>query len=155
MYVYLVQHGEAVPKREDPDRPLTQRGKVAVERVANWAAKVGLEVDQVRHSGKLRARQTAAILADRLGPQEGIAAYPGLGPKDDVRPIADSLADCPCSVLLVGHLPFLSRLTALLLTGDPDLPIVRFQNAGIVGLTREDDRWTLVCVVPPELLEEG
>jgi phosphohistidine phosphatase len=151
-FVYLVQHGEAQPKTKDPERPLTEAGRKTVEHVAAWAARVGLKVDQVRHSGKLRARQTAAILAEKLQPREGIAQYPGLGPNDDVQPVADALHECPCSVMLVGHLPFLSRLSGTLLAGDPEQELVRFCQGGVVGLVREADRWTVACVVPPELV---
>ncbi len=34
MELYLVQHGEAKSKAEDPQRPLTQRGREDVARVA-------------------------------------------------------------------------------------------------------------------------
>ncbi|MCK4450112.1 MAG: hypothetical protein KAX26_05930 [Anaerolineae bacterium] len=39
--------------------------------------------------------------------------------------------------VLVGHLPFLDRLASLLVTGDADHSIVRFQMGGIVCLVRE------------------
>lgn len=153
--LYLVQHGEAVPKSEDAERPLSALGWASAERVAAWMAAAGLGVDQVRHSGKLRARQTATIFSQRLQPRQGIASYPGLGPHDDVQPVADALEKCPCSVMLVGHLPFLGRLAGLLLVGDPERPLIQFPNAGLVGLAREEDRWTLTCAVPPELLPKA
>ena len=59
--LYLVQHGEAVAESVDPNRPLSGPGRVTVEQVAAWAAWQGVKVDQIRHSGKLRAEQTAAI----------------------------------------------------------------------------------------------
>ena len=150
--LYLVQHGEAEPKSADPRRPLTSSGKETAERVAAWVARAGVQVDQIRHSGKLRAEQTAEVLAGNLQPGRGTVLVPGMGPNDDVQPVADDLADCPHSVMLVGHLPFLSRLAALLLTGNADRPLLRFRNAGLVGLVREEDRWTVACVVPPELV---
>jgi len=153
-FVYLVQHGEAKPKQEDPERPLTEAGKETVEQVAAWAARMGLQVDQVRHSGKLRAQQTAAILAQQLQPREGIATYPGLAPNDDVRPVAEALATCPCSLMLVGHLPFLSRLAGALLLGDPRQEPIRFQQGGLVGLVTEGEGWKVACVVPPELTQQ-
>ena len=39
------------------------------------------------------------------------------------------------SIMLVGNLPHLSRLVSLLLTGNPEIEVVRFRNAGIVCLT--------------------
>lgn len=152
-FVYLVQHGEAKPKEEDPERPLTRAGKETVQQVAAWAARMGLRVDQVRHSGKLRARQTAAIFAEKLQPREGIASYPGLAPNDDVRPVVEELATCPCSVMLVGHLPFLSRMAGALLVGDPQREPIRFRQGGLVGLVTEGEAWKVACVVPPELTQ--
>src|SRR5512142_725316 len=53
--LFLVQHGEAKSEAEDPERSLTDRGAEAVRRMAAWAARVGVKVDQIRHSGKRRA----------------------------------------------------------------------------------------------------
>ena len=151
-WVYLVQHGEAQPKSQDPDRPLTPAGREAVERVAAWAARAGLKVEQIRHSGKLRAEQTAAIFAQQLQPGQGTTASSSLGPNGDVGPVAAELADCPYSVMIVGHLPFLGRLAGLMLAGEPQRHLVRFRNGGLVGLVREEEKWTVACLVPPELV---
>ena len=66
MKLYLVQHGEACAKDVDPDRPLTDAGKADVERLAAFLGQVGIRVDRVIHSGKLRAVQTAERLAGVL-----------------------------------------------------------------------------------------
>jgi phosphohistidine phosphatase len=153
MNLYLVQHGEAKTEEEDPERALNQRGAEAVERIAAWAAKVGIQVDQIRHSGKRRAQQTAEILADRIAPNQGVVPVSGLKPKDDVNAWAENLAKESESVMLVGHLPFLSRLTSLLLVGDLTKEIVRFRNGGIVCLIREEDRWLLGWAMTPDLVE--
>ena len=63
MRLYLVQHGEAKSKTEDPQRPLTERGREDVARVAAFAASAGLQVGQIRHSGKRRAEETALYCA--------------------------------------------------------------------------------------------
>jgi phosphohistidine phosphatase len=55
--------------------------------------------------------------------------------------------------MLVGHLPFLSRLVGLLVAGKPDAVVVRFRNAGIVCLRREEERWSVNWTVPPELVQ--
>jgi phosphohistidine phosphatase len=149
--VFLVQHGQAKSKSEDPDRPLTEEGVRTVEQVAQWAAERLLQVNEIRHSGKLRAEQTAALLARKLEPRDGIAAYPGLGPNDDVEPVAEALSDCPGSVMIVGHLPLLSRLASLLLVDDPKREVVRFRNGGLVGLVHENQGWKVACAIPPEL----
>src|SRR5437867_4754684 len=117
--LYLVQHGETVEESVDPQRPLSAIGRANVERMATAAARCGLSVDQIRHSGKLRAEQTAEIFAKLLRPREGVVVQPGLAPNDNIRVIAEAARDWPSSVMLVGHLPFLSRLASFLLIGDP------------------------------------
>jgi phosphohistidine phosphatase len=149
--LYLVQHGEAKPESEDPKRPLTDAGRESVARVADWAVRVGLVVDQIHHSGKRRARQTAEILAEKLRSPQGLAEVAGMKPNDDVRPIIDMLDQYPRSIMLVGHLPFLSRMADMLLLGQSGHDVVRFQYGAIVGMARQDDRWQLTTVIPPEL----
>ncbi|HUE14440.1 MAG TPA: phosphohistidine phosphatase SixA [Planctomycetaceae bacterium] len=150
--LYLVRHGEAVSKDEDPARPLTQAGWLAVERIAGWAAGADIRLDEIVHSGKLRAEQTAEILADYLMPAKGSNVRRGLGPDDDVRPFADSLAAADRTLMIVGHLPFLGRLLSQLVVGDADRPVVQFEVAGLVGLQFRDGQWTITCVVDPDLL---
>ena len=151
MEIYLVQHGEAQPKSVDPARPLTERGRQDAQRVAAFAVRMGLKVEQIRHSGKTRAEQTAAILGEALSPPEGVVAVSNLAPKDDVAPVAEALANEPQPVMLVGHLPFLARLAGLLVTGNPEHPVVQFRNATIICLTRAEDRWLVAWILTPEM----
>ncbi|HXF06550.1 MAG TPA: phosphohistidine phosphatase SixA [Blastocatellia bacterium] len=152
MELYLVQHGEARSEAEDPERSLTERGQKDVERIAAWASRAGLRVSQIRHSGKRRAEQTATILANYLKPPAGTIVMTGLAPHDDVFPLATALRQETEPLMLVGHLPFLSRLASLLLVGEPDRPLVRFRMGGIVCLEREHDQWSLAWIVPPDLV---
>ena len=152
MTLFLVQHGKARPETDDPERSLTEQGAEIVGRMAHWAAQVGLGVDQIRHSGKRRAEQTAMIFAKRLSPPKGGIAVKGLSPNDDVNQVAASLLSDQGSIMLVGHLPHLSRLVSLLLTGNPEIEIVRFRNAGIVCLTQLEGKWAVDWVMQPDLL---
>ena len=104
MTLFLVQHGKAKPDTEDPERSLTEQGAEIVRRMADWAAQVGLGVDQIQHSGKRRAEQTATILAKWLSPPKGDIAVKGLSPNDDVNQVAASLLSDQGSIMLVGHL---------------------------------------------------
>jgi phosphohistidine phosphatase len=151
MKIYLVQHGEAEPKTVDPARPLTAQGRQDVQQVAAFAARLGLEVEQIRHSGKTRAEQTAEILGEVLSPAGGVVTVSGLAPNDDVRPVAEALTRESQTVMLIGHLPFLARLVGLLVTDNPDRSVVQFRNAGIVCLTREEDGWLVAWILTPEM----
>lgn len=155
MQLFLVQHGVARPEEDDPERPLTEAGAEEVERVARWAAAAGVEVEEIRHSGKRRAEQTAQILARHLLAGEGeVRSTTGLEPNDDVRLAAQSLASARRrSLMLVGHLPFLSRLASLLITGQPQKPALRFTNGGVVCLLWEGGEWTVSWALTPELVQ--
>ena len=126
-----------------------------MSQVGDWAARIGIKVDQIRHSGKLRAEQTARIFAQRLDPPKGVIAVKGLNPKDLVTQVAASLHGEQESIMLVGHLPHLSRLVSLLVSGDPDTEIVRFRNAGIVCLTQKEAKWAIHWVMQSDLLAEA
>ena len=152
MELYLVQHGESKSKAEDPQRPLTERGREEVQRVAAFAAKAGLKVSQVRHSGKRRTEETASILAEHLSPAKGVLTISGLAPMDDVRPIAQALEKEPAPLMLVGHLPVMDRLAGLLVTGDPDRSVVRFRMGGIICLEGAGNDWAVKWVLTPELV---
>ncbi len=150
MEVYLVQHAEVMSEEENPDRPLTKDGRHATADVAVIAAKLGLDVQQIRHSGKTRAEQTAQILSEALLPPDGVVQMDGLGPLDDVEPVAVELAHTSKPVMLVGHLPFMERLASAMLTGNVETPVVKFTNAAIVCLSL-DAQWQVTWILTPEI----
>jgi phosphohistidine phosphatase len=154
MEIFLVQHGQAMTASEDPLRPLTPEGADSVRRIGAWARDAGVSVTHIRHSGKLRAEQTAQILAEHLKPSGGLISVSGLGANDDVVPVERIAANELTNSMLVGHLPFLSRLAGLLVTGNPEIQVVRFRNAGIVCLLNEKGSWSINWITTPELLAE-
>jgi len=151
MNIYLVQHAEAKSKEEDPQRSLTDNGRHDVQAVAALAAKLGVQVNQIRHSGKTRARQTAEILGEALSPPGGVIAVSGLNPLDDVRAITIELATAGQPLMLVGHLPFMEQLAGQLLADDDERAVVKFTRAGMVNLARTDSGWQVVWVITPEI----
>jgi phosphohistidine phosphatase len=66
MDLYLMQHGQATTETEDPERPLTDAGRAAVQRVAERARAVTVGISGCLHSGKLRAEQTAQLLVTEV-----------------------------------------------------------------------------------------
>jgi phosphohistidine phosphatase len=152
MKLYLMQHGEAKTNDEHPERPLTDRGKGDVERVAGFIARSEIQIDQIRHSGKRRAEDTANIVAQHLRVQEGVVAVSGINPNDEVEPVAEELQSETRSVMLVGHLPFLKRLASYLLTGDSEKALVQFQMGGIVCLELQEKKWSIQWMMVPELV---
>ena len=144
MKFYLVRHGEAVSQAVNGQRPLTPWGRRNVERIGRAAADRGVQPDQIFHSGLLRAQQTAEILSESLGRLAGVRELVGLRPDDDPAVAKAELESSPISLMLVGHLPHMSRLTSFLLSGDADRDPVEFAPATVIGLSYEDYRWTML-----------
>jgi phosphohistidine phosphatase len=153
MHLYLVQHAEARPKDEDPQRPLSEKGRADIQKVAAFlAGHEAVKVSHILHSGKLRAGQTAEALAEHLHPGS-VTATDGLNPLDDPTVWADRLTETDEDLMLVGHLPHMSRLAARLITGDADQPVVQFRMGGVVCLGRDKEGWwSLRWMVVPEIL---
>jgi phosphohistidine phosphatase len=154
MRLYLVQHGDAVPEEVDPARPLSETGRSDVAKVARFLAAGGVRVNQVLHSGKRRAEQTAEILGAALGGTP--EARPGLNPKDATGSVAREAAAWDQDVMLVGHLPFMAKLVSRLVTGRDDAGVVAFQPGTIVCLERGDQQhWTVAWMIRPELVVDS
>lgn len=147
-----MRHGKAEPEGADAERRLTEAGRKSVRRLAAWAADLDLQVDQIHHSARARAVETAAILAEALGPRE-LCAFEGLDPESDVRLAAEFLLGEERSVMLVGHLPHLARLASLLLTGAAEPAVVRFRKGSMVHLAHEGRGWWLEWAVSPRLID--
>jgi phosphohistidine phosphatase len=153
MKLYLVQHGDAVAKDIDPERPLSDRGQQDVRAMAGFLRQAGVRARCVQHSGKRRAEQTAATLAAAVLMEGRPRAVPGIAPNDDVGVFASSIADWTQDTLVVGHLPFMARLVALLLTGDAERERVCYRPGTVVCLERsEASGWCLSWMLGPELL---
>jgi len=153
MRLYLVQHGAAKTEAEDSQRGLTDEGRLTVERMAEFLAALRLAPSRIEHSDKLRARQTAEILAARLQPPEGTKRVAGLAPNDDVGPTVSRVRMESKDLMFVGHLPHLSRLVARLLGLAADRTVVQFHMGGVVRIDRgETGIWVIEWALVPELL---
>jgi len=151
MELYLVQHGKPVPKKVNPDRPLSEEGRQDVERLASFLRGAGIIVEKVFHSGKTRSFETAQILASALGAP--LSQRQGLAPLDDVRPLALEIDSSYDKTMFVGHLPHLDKLTSLLVVGEEEKGVVRFEQGGVVCLSKnEEGGWTVAWMVVPGLI---
>jgi phosphohistidine phosphatase len=158
MKLYLVQHGEAKSEVEDPERSLTAKGEGEVRGVSKKATGLNIRPSKLYHSGKLRARKTAEIIADALKiPDLPIQAVQGLNPNDNVRPWAERILKEREDLMLVGHLPFLEKLTSLLLCGNEMARLVLFRYGAIVCLDqKEDEGWAVRWILtPPEMADQS
>jgi phosphohistidine phosphatase len=153
--LYLAQHAKAKSKEEDLDRPLTEQGWLEVKKVAaaveNYPT---ININNIYHSGKTRARQTAEVFAEHLKPGDGIHETAGLEPMADTTIWYKRLDDISHDIMLIGHLPHLNKLTSRLLAKDEEKWIIAFQNAGVVCLEKNGTgAWALRWMVTPDIIE--
>jgi len=154
MNLYLVQHSEAKSKEEDPQRSLSEKGLVDVKKIAAFISKnIYIKVKTIFHSGKTRAQQTAEVLAQYLNPPEGIKEVEGLDPLAVPSIWVERLAKTEDDIMLVGHLPHLSKLSSLLICQDENKIVIDYKNAGVVCLKRDESNvWTVRWILVPEIL---
>jgi phosphohistidine phosphatase len=156
MRLWIVQHGDALAKDVNPDRPLSEKGQSDVERLASHLAGCGVRVERVVHSGKARAEQTANILATALQVVERVEAVKNLDPLDSPELFAAECAAATGDLLVAGHMPFVSKLVSLLVATREEATLLGFVPGTAAGLQRSDDgAWSVVCLLRPEFLSGG
>jgi phosphohistidine phosphatase len=118
MKVVLVRHAEAAPGDPDELRTLTPEGHAQARALGDRLRAEGIEPDAVLSSPLLRARETAAGLG--FGEPE---------PRDELSPgataedVRTAVAGRGQTVVVVGHQPDCSRITAELRGGaEPAFP---------------------------------
>jgi phosphohistidine phosphatase len=156
MRLYLVQHGDALSKQTDPQRPLSEAGRRQVAAMGRLLASAGVRPARVVHSGKRRAQETAELLAAALAPGAAATAMVGLDPKDPVEPLAHALVGWATDTMLVGHLPCLAKLAGRLVTGDEDMAVAAIVPGTVLCLEPASGRrWAIAWMVRPELAPGG
>ena len=152
MKLYLVQHGKALAKDVDPDRPLSNAGHAEVKQLAELLSG-HIKVSRVVHSGKTRAQQTAEIFLAGIADGLSLEVISGIGPNDSVKDFAYQVKNRDEDLLVVGHLPFMAKLVSLLVTGSADSDIVSYSPGSIVFLESLDDGdFQMQWMIRPELL---
>lgn len=143
MLIYLLRHGIAAEfgeggVRRDEDRPLTSEGRAKMKVSAKAMREMGLEFDYIFTSPYLRTVQTARIVAEEFGLEEQVIEIDSLASGNVFSHRwghnADAFIDISAydfeSALLVGHMPDVSELASVLLSGERHL-MVEFKKGGL------------------------
>lgn len=164
MKLYLMRHGIAEvlgtgAARHDRDRALTAAGEKRVREIARGLRRLGIKPELIFTSPLLRARQTAELVAETLGLGDRLEETAHLGVPPDSAALIRLLQKKrppPRAVLLVGHEPHLSELTAGLIAGPSTAVALTFKKGGLARLdvtTLEAGRCaTLEWLLPPRVL---
>ncbi len=152
MRIYLVQHGLALDAQQDATRPLSRQGLEDITRVAGFLSLFEKpKPKHVFHSGKLRAEQTAKMIAEAWLVEDSVQQADDLEPHANPETWAAKLHVMNEDVLIVGHLPYLSRLVSLLLCGEEDGQLVRFRNGGVLCIEKDEDGYHILFHINPTM----
>ncbi|MBO0723222.1 MAG: phosphohistidine phosphatase SixA [Blastocatellia bacterium] len=144
--LYLMRHGIAGAIGEggvlkDADRPLTLDGRARIKQAAAGIRELGLKFNLIFMSPILRARQTAEVVAETLELQHKVKLLESLAPGRAFIEGEGKHAEIFLELgayqfdraLLVGHMPDLSELASLLLTGNRNLNI-EFKKGSVCAI---------------------
>ena len=126
MEIYLVRHGAAYTKEEDPERHLNNDGVNQCHLTGRALKKLDITFDLIVSSPKVRARQTAEIIAEEVGYSNNEIKVteklePTAAPKDTLSYLKD-FTDTK-RVMLAGHLPLLGHLASELLSNTSQISL--------------------------------
>lgn len=163
MLVYLVRHVHAVTAEENPERPLSEKGRGDCRRLVTFfRANQSFQPNQVWHSPLVRARETATLLVGGLALDVPLVETSGLLPEDDPHEIAARLAELTTftALALVGHEPHLSALATLLTRGKEKPVLFDLKKGAVIALEKTDrmhktgelPRWQVCWHFTPSLL---
>jgi phosphohistidine phosphatase len=157
MLLHLIRHAHAGdPEAWDgPDaaRPLSEKGRSQAERLGRYLADIGFSTDAIVTSPKLRALQTAEIVAAHLGID--VVEDQRLAGALDIDTVAAVLKDADTErPVLVGHDPDFSELVSTLCDAPNALmrkgALARIEIEGPLGPGAGTLRW----LVPPDALRQ-
>jgi len=152
MQAYLIRHAHALDGDDDAARPLSRRGRAQIRALAAFLARrTDLSVREFWHSPRVRARDTAELLARRLGGGIRLRQISGLEPAADPAAVARRLQARRRPVALVGHEPHLGALAAFLVAGREAKPVVSLKKCCVLALERERGRWVIRWLTSPEM----
>ena len=132
MEIYLMQHGPAMPKEQDPEEGLSPEGEGRINASGQALKRMGVTFDAILSSPKKRSKQTAAIVAHAVGfPEERIVEtkkVKAMAPPEETVQALSELAGVE-RVLIAGHLPSVAEVASLLLT-EGSKAAVQFEMGG-------------------------
>jgi len=148
----VIRHGDAVSGPVDRDRALSPLGCEQVRAVASAFRARGVRIDEIRHSGLARARETAEILADGLDRRPRIVEAADIDSGDDPEIFTADLDGFRGTIAIVSHMPFVRRLSAVLLDGAPDRGGMTFTTGTAACFDRESEEsgWRVLWVERPD-----
>lgn len=156
MLLHFLRHADAGDPETwtgpDAARPLSDKGRKQSKRLGDHLASIGFTTDAVITSPKLRAAQTAEIVADPL--RVDVSIDDRLAGGLEIDAIDSVLADAgdPGRVVIVGHDPDFSELLSELVGTRLEMKKGAFATVEVDRPLRAG-RGTLRWLLPPDALK--
>ena len=165
MELYIIRHGDAIDRADphvtdDAMRWLTDKGRDEVAVSARLLAQLTVAPDVVLTSPMVRARQTAEIITDLIGPDGGAHVSEHLVYGGSLAGVLEDILqrDRPRRVVLAGHMPSVGALVGYLAWNMPEIN-VPFRTGEVCRVDLPNDtaqpgygdlRW----LIPPKIAQK-
>lgn len=152
MKLYLMRHGKAEKNLESLESTLNDEGVKQVSEIAERLKEEEIKVDELYHSGLLRADETASIIKDTaFNYLEDLERSMDLAPQAEPKRWQvklDQKEFLTKDLFLVSHIPFLQKFTGLLLK---DTKGIEFSLGMLICLERNDGKnWQVASTWVPK-----
>jgi phosphohistidine phosphatase len=149
MRLYFLRHGEADwPNwdRPDDERPLTERGKKEMRKVAKFLCALDIPLEEIVSSPLPRAQQTADIVAERF--KMHVREHDALGHGFNVSRLRETIRNYPVdNLMIVGHEPSFTEVIGELTGANCKLSK---GGVALVDLDEEKMKGRLLWLFPPK-----
>lgn len=154
MKLYLLRHGEAMTKYENPERPLNNSGVNEITRISRYLKAQKIHFSVIYHSELLRSKETASMIAQALELNDSLQLNTALSADENIQQLIKAVELIPDNALLVGHLPNIALLSNYLLNYDINVPSVAFSTGTLACLESQDGHvWHVESIIDPSQLQ--
>ena len=144
MKIYLIHHATAFKAEEDPQRHLTPLGRDQADRLGARLAAAGADPVRILHSDKQWVMETAQRIAAAMDMSDrtAVADYE-INTGDDLAPFLAEIDATVGDLIMVGHVEYLRRAAAKLVTGEEATQVIAFKPdfGNAFCLEDEDGEW--------------
>ncbi len=140
MLLILVRHGHALNNDVDGLRVLSDEGKEQARQAGFFINELSDKPFKIYHSELLRAKETAQLIASKLGRSPEVLEDANLLPNSSFDIWENNLMVHEQTLALVGHMPFMGIFASKLLNRPMSFP-----TGGCLVLEKQvDDHWSLI-----------
>jgi len=159
MEIYFLRHANAgepkLSRAKDEQRPLDDLGIEQCHAVGRALSALDLELDVLISSPLLRARQTAAIVAEELGHKDEIVLDEALRPEAGYEKFEELLARHKDSdaIMVVGHNPSQTEFLNQLVSGSAT-EAIELKKCAVARVDKKESSQpaTLKWLMPPKVV---